>query len=74
MASDPMNRTRACLICEAPQAHAAARVREAAKYLLGLSDASVGERRFASEAIEWLRSNRDEPMQAEVKKRRNERG
>jgi len=73
MASDPMNRTRACLICEAPQAHKPSRVREAAKYLLGLLDASEAERRFASGAIEWLRRNRHEPMQAEVKKRRREK-
>jgi len=68
MGSVPMNRTRAGLICEAPQDHSAARVREAATYLLGMSGVTEGERRMASEAMAWLRSKRDAPKQPDQPK------
>ena len=61
MGSVPMNRTRARLICEAPQDHRPSRVREAAMYLLRMSGVTESERRIASEAIEGLRSKRDKP-------------
>ena len=70
MGSVPMNRTRAGLICEAPQDHRPARVREAATYLLGMSGVTEDERRIASEAMSWLRSKQDEPKQGTVKQRR----
>jgi hypothetical protein len=67
------NRVRALVICRAPQAYAASRVREAAAYLLGMSGAAEDERRLASEAIEWLQRKRDEPEQAATKPRRKRR-
>jgi len=70
MGSVPMNRTRDGLICEAPQDHRPSRVREAAMYLLGMSTVTESERRIASEAIEWLRSRRDEPKPVPVKPKR----
>jgi hypothetical protein len=53
-----MNRV---LICTQPQNYMPARVQEALAYLLRMSGATEDERRLASEAIEWLRSKRDEP-------------
>ena len=55
-----MNRTRAGLICKAPQDHGSAPVREAATYLLGMSGVTEDKRRIASEAMTRLRSKRDE--------------
>jgi len=68
MGSVPMNRSRAGLICEAPQDHRAARVREAATYLLGMPAVTEDERRIANEALEWLRSKRDAPKQPDQPK------
>jgi len=63
MGSVPINRTRALIICTRPQDYAPARLREAARYLLDRRDATEEEKRLATEAIEWPRSKRDEPMQ-----------
>jgi len=60
MAYVPMNRTRALIICTRPQDYAPARLREAARYLLDRRDATEEERRLATDAIERLRSKRDE--------------
>ena len=64
MAYVPMNRARAQIICTRPQDYAPARLRQAARYLLDKRDATEEEQRLASDAIEWLRSKRDEPKQA----------
>ena len=64
-----MNRARALLICTRPQDYEPTRVSEAAAYLSGRSDATEDEQRLASEAVEWLRSKRDEPLQATVEQR-----
>jgi len=64
-----MNRTRALIICMRPQDYAPARLREAARYLLDGRDTTEEERHLATEAVEWLRSKRDEkspPTSAEV--------
>jgi len=69
MAYVPMNRTRALIICTRPQDYTSARLREAARYLLDRRDATEEEKRLATEAIEGLRSKRDEkspPISAEV--------
>ena len=59
MGSVPINRTRA-LIISAPQDYVPARLREAERYLLDRQDATEEERRLATEAIEGLRSKRDD--------------
>ena len=56
----PINRARALIIFARPQYYAPARLREAARYLLDRRDATEEERRLATEAIDWLRSKRDE--------------
>ena len=60
MASVPMNRARALIICTRAPDYLPGRLREAARYLLDRKDATEEERRLATEAIEWLRSKRDE--------------
>jgi len=60
MAYVPMNRTRALIICTRPQDYAPSRLREAARCLLDRRDATEEEKRLASEAIEGLRSKREE--------------
>jgi len=47
-----------------PQACAPSRVSEAVAYLLASSSATEEERRLATEAIGWLRSERDERTEA----------
>jgi len=60
MAYVPINRARALIICTRPQDYMPARLREAARYLLDRRDATGEERRLATEAIELLRSRREE--------------
>ena len=60
MAYVPMNRVRALVIVHEPSAYAPTRVRDAANYLLTSSGATEDEQRLANEAIEWLRSKREE--------------
>ena len=53
------------------------RVRDAASYLLDSSVSTEDEKRLATEAIEWLRSKRDEkppPISAEVSEPKPARG
>ena len=61
-----MNRTRALIICTRPQDYAPARLREAARNLLDRRDVTEEERRLATEAIEWLRSKREEKAPLET--------
>jgi len=56
----PMNRARALIIVTRPQDYLPGRLREAARYLLDRKDATQEERRLATEAIELLRSKRDD--------------
>ena len=65
MAYVPMNRTRALIICTRPQDYAPARLREAARYLLDRRDTTEEEQRLATEALEGLRSKRDEATSRE---------
>ena len=66
MAYVPINRTRALIICTRPQDYAPARLRLAARYLLDRPDTTEEERRLATEAIEWLRSKREEKAPLET--------
>jgi len=54
MRSVPINRTRALVICNAPQPYAPSRVHEAAAYLLQSLASTEEEQRLATEAMEWL--------------------
>jgi len=56
--------------CHATQAHAPSRVRETASYLLQSLASTEDERRLATEAMEWLSSEQDEPKPAAVKPKR----
>ena len=60
MAYVPMNRSRALIICTRPRDYLPARLREAARCLLDRRDATEEERRLATEAIDLLRSKREE--------------
>jgi len=64
MAYVPMNRARALIIVTRPEDYLPGRLREAARYLLDRKDATEEERRLASEAIELLRSKREEAKQS----------
>ena len=52
------------IICTRPQDYLPGRLQEAARYLLDRRDTTEEERRLATEAVEWLRSKRDEPKKA----------
>jgi hypothetical protein len=69
MGSVPINRTGALIICTRPQDYAPTRLREAARCLLDRKDATEEERRLATEALEGLRSKRDEPQEASTQPR-----
>ena len=56
MAYVPMNRVRALVIVHESQAYAPTRVRDATSYLLSSSASTEDEKRFATDALEWLRS------------------
>ena len=64
-----MNRTRALIICTAPDAFAHTRVREAAKHLLAQGDVSEEEKRLAEEALKSLQPSAEPTPSPRLKAR-----
>jgi len=53
---------RALIVCTHPKDYVLPRLQEAARYMLDRRDTTDEKQRPATEAIEWLRGKRDEPL------------